>query len=196
MSIDRAFQTFQQLETRNLLLRRMHPVDASALFKVLADKEVTEFYDDDAFADISQASGQIEAWENGFAKKTCIRWGITRKDEGYLVGSCGYYGFHTWYGRASIGYELARDYWRQGIMTEALRAIIDFGFREMELNRLEAVVMPENTASTKMLEKLGFRKEGLLEEYEKWGSKGFVDLCMFALLRRAWEKSLSEMKAS
>ena len=186
MSINRAFQTFPQLETKNLLLRRMYSADASALFKVLADDEVTEFYDDDAFTDISQASDQIEAWENGFKNKGCIRWGITRKDEGYIIGSCGYYGFHTWYRRASIGYELARNYWRQGIMTEALSAIIDYGFGEMELNRLEAVVMPENTASIKMLEKLGFRKEGLLEEYEKWGSKGFVDLCMFAMLRKAW----------
>ena len=74
-------------------------------------------------------------------------------------------------------------------MTEALSAIIDFGFGEIELNRLEAVVMPENTASIKMLEKLGFRKEGLLEEYEKWGSKGFVDLCMFAMLRKVWSAS-------
>lgn len=186
MSINRAFQTFPQLETKNLLLRRMHSADASALFKVLADDEVTEFYDDDAFTDISQASDQIEAWENGFKNKGCIRWGITRKDEGYIIGSCGYYGFHTWYRRASIGYEIARNNWRQGIMTEALSAIIDYGFGEMELNRLEAVVMPENTASIKILEKLGFRKEGLLEEYEKWGSKGFVDLCMFAMLRKAW----------
>ena len=186
MSINRAFQTFPQLETKRLLLRRMHSNDASALFKVLADDEVTEFYDDDAFTDISQASDQIEAWENCFKNKDCIRWGITRKDEGYIIGSCGYYGFHTWYRRASIGYEIARNNWRQGIMTEALSAIIDYGFGEMELNRLEAVVMPENTASIEMLEKLGFRKEGLLEEYEKWGSKGFVDLCMFAMLRKAW----------
>jgi len=74
-------------------------------------------------------------------------------------------------------------------MTEALSAIIDFGFDEMELNRLEAVIMPGNTASIKMLEKLGFRKEGRLEEYEKWGSKGFVDLYMFAMLRKAWGRS-------
>ena len=71
-------------------------------------------------------------------------------------------------------------------MTEALSAILNFGFGEMELNRIEAVVMPENTASIIMLEKLGFRKEGLLEEYEKWGNKGFVDLCMFARLRKDW----------
>lgn len=186
MLTNQAFHTFPQLETKNLLLRRIHPSDASALFKILADDEVTRFYDDDTFTDISQASGQIEAWENGFKNKGCIRWGITRKEAGKIIGSCGYYGFHTWYRRASIGYELARNYWRQGIMTEALSAIIDFGFGEMELNRIEAVVMPENTASIIMLQKLGFRKEGLLEEYEKWGSKGFVDLCMFAMLRKDW----------
>ena len=186
MSINRAFQTFPQLETKNLLLRRMHSADASALFKVLADDEVTEFYDDDAITDISQASDQIEAWENGFKNKGCIRWGITSKEEGYIIGSCGFYGFHTRYKRASIGYELARNYWRHGIMTEALSAVINFGFDEMELNRIEAVVMPENASSIKMLDKLGFRKEGLLEEYEKWGSKGFVDLCIFAMLRKVW----------
>lgn len=186
MSINEAFQTFPQLETKNLLLRRMHSADASALFKVLSDEGVTKFYDDVAFTDISRARGQIKAWEDGFKNKRCIRWGITRKDEGYIIGSCGYYGFHTYYERASIGFELARNNWRQGIMTEALNAIIDYGFGKLELNRLEAVVMPENTASIKMLEKLGFRKEGLLSEYEKWGNKGFVDLLLFAMLRKTW----------
>jgi len=184
MLINQAFQTFPQLETKNLLLRRIHPSDAGALFKILADDEVTRFYDDDAFTDISQARDQIEAWETSFKNKGCIRWGITRKEKGTMIGSCGFYGFHTWYQRASIGYELARYCWRQGIMTEALSAMLNFGFDELELNRIEAVVMPENTASIIMLEKLGFRNEGLLEEYEKWGSKGFVDLCMFALLRQ------------
>ena len=186
MLTNQAFQIFPQLETKNLVLRRIHPSDASALFKILADDEVTRFYDDDTFTEISQASDQIEAWENGFKNKGCIRWGITHKEEGTMIGSCGYYGFHTWYRRASIGYELAHNYWRQGIMTEALSAIIDFGFGEIELNRIEAVVMPENTASIIMLQKLRFRKEGLLEEYEKWGNKGFVDLCMFAMLRKDW----------
>jgi len=183
---NQAFLTFPQLETKNLLLRRIHPSDASALFKILADDEVTRFYDDDAFTDVSKASDQIGAWENGFKNKGCIRWGITRKEEDTLIGSCGLYGFHTWYRRASIGYELARNYWRHGIMTEALSAIINFGFGEMELNRIEAVVMPENTASIIMLEKLRFRNEGLLKEYERWGNKGFVDLCMFAMLRKDW----------
>ena len=76
-------------------------------------------------------------------------------------------------------------------MTESLSAMIGFGFVELELNRIEAVIMPDNTASINLLEKLGFRKEGLLAEYEKWGSKGFVDLYMFAILRRDWGASRS-----
>jgi ribosomal-protein-alanine N-acetyltransferase len=74
-------------------------------------------------------------------------------------------------------------------MTEALTAIIDLGFKEMGLNRVDAVVMPENSASIKLLEKLGFCYEGLLREYENWGSKGFADLCMLSILRRVWDIS-------
>ena len=74
-------------------------------------------------------------------------------------------------------------------MTEALEAIIDLGFREMNLNRIDAVVMPGNSASIKLLEKLGFWNEGLLKEYENWGRKGFADLCMLALLRKSRDKS-------
>lgn len=161
--------------------------DANALFRILADEMMTRFYDDDAFTDISQALDQIEAWDSGYRRRSCIRWGITLKGTGEIIGSCGYYGIHAWHKRAGIRFELARDFWRQGIMTEALRGIIAYGFDELELNRIEAVVMPGNAASISALKKLGFRREGLLEEYERWGSKGLVDLYLFALLRRRWD---------
>ena len=186
MSIDRVFQSFPQLETSNLILRRMKVTDADAIFEILSDDQVTQYYDDASFTDVSQAGDQIQAWENGFVNRRCIRWGIVRKDDDRIIGSCGYYGFHLWHMRASIGYELARPFWRQGIMTEALHAIIDLGFGEMGLNRIEAVVMPENKASIKLLEKLGLNNEGLLKEYENWDHKGFVDLCMFSCLRKTW----------
>jgi len=192
MSIDEIFQSFPQLEARNLVLRRLQGSDSDAIFKILADNEVTRYYDEASFTAISQAGSQIEAWENGFVNKRCIRWGIARKADGGIIGSCGYYGFHPWHKRASIGYELARPFWRQGIMTEALDAILDLGFNRMELNRIEAVVMPENSASIKLLEKLGFHNEGLLKEYENWGSKGFTDLCMLSLLRKSWKEPLKE----
>jgi RimJ/RimL family protein N-acetyltransferase len=189
MTLEGIFQSFPQLETRNLILRRMQATDSAAIFRILADDEVTRYYDEATFTDIAQARDQIEAWENGYKNKRCIRWGIAQKDDPTLIGSCGYYGFHTWHMRAAIGYELARSSWRKGIMTEALSAMLELGFQEMGLNRIEAVVMPENRASVKLLEKLGFHNEGLLVEYENWGSKGFADLFMLALISKSWKKS-------
>ena len=183
MSIDSIFQSFPQLETKRLILRRLQGTDSDALYSILGDEEVTRYYDDATFIQVSQANEQIEAWENGFLHRRCIRWGIKIKENGALTGTCGYYGIHPWHMRASIGYELGRPYWRQGLMTEALHAIIDLGFRDMNLNRVDALVMPDNIASIRLLEKIGFKNEGLLRGYENWGSKGFTDLYILSLLR-------------
>ncbi len=183
MSIDSMFQSFPQLASPRLILRPLHAADANALFSILGDDEVTRYYDDATFTHIAQANEQIAAWENGFRNRRCIRWGITRKDDGTLIGTCGYYGIHPWHMRGSIGYELGRPFWRQGLMTEALNAIIDLGFKDMNLNRIDALVMPENIASIRLLEKIGFINEGLLRAYENWGDKGFTDLYILSLLR-------------
>jgi ribosomal-protein-alanine N-acetyltransferase len=103
----------------------------------LADEEVTRFYDDEAFIKVSKAREQIEAWACGYEASQSIRWGIARREDDVIVGTCGYYGFHGWHRRGSLGFELARSHWRQGIMTEALDAIIGFGFREIRLNRIK-----------------------------------------------------------
>ena len=177
------FDTFPILETKRLILRALQPADSVSLFSVLGDHEVTRYYDDDVFMSISQAEEQIEAWSAGFRSRRCIRWGITLRERDEIIGTCGYYGFHRLHNRAGIGYELARPFWRNGIMTEALREIIRFGFDKVGLNRIQATVMMANEGSVKLLEGLGFHQEGVLRQYEKWGSKGYVDLLMFSLLR-------------
>ena len=72
-------------------------------------------------------------------------------------------------------------------MPEAMHPILEYGFEALDINRIQALVILENEASIGMLEKLGFRNEGLLKDYERWGSKGFVDLCMYAVLRIIWK---------
>jgi ribosomal-protein-alanine N-acetyltransferase len=186
MDLDVVFLTFPQLGTERLLLRELRPDDAESLFAVLGDEQVTKFYDDEVLRNIAQAKEQIEAWAAGFRARRCIRWGIAPRKSGQIVGTCGYYGFHSWHKRAGIGYELARSFWKQGIMTEALGEIIQFGFEKIGLNRIEAVVMPDNEGSIRLLGGLGFRQEGVLREYENWGDKGCIDLTMFSLLRREY----------
>ena len=187
MSIETVFAAFPELDTERLRLRVLRQADAASLFAVLSDRQVTEFYDDEPFTEVAQAREQIVSWNEGFGARRCIRWGIVLREDGVVIGSCGYYSLHGWHGRASIGYELARSFWRQGIMTEALRAITQFGFDEIGLNRIQATVMQGNQASIKLLEKLGFGREGVLRAYENWEDKGYVDLAMFSLLKAEYE---------
>lgn len=186
MNFDVVFDTFPHLETKRLILRELQPGDAESLFTILGDEDVTEFYDDDVFSSVSQAREQIHSWDAGFKARRCVRWGIALRGKGEIIGTCGYYGFHSLHNRAGIGYELARSFWKQGIMTEALDAIIRFGFKDIGLNRIQAVVMMENEGSVRLLEGLGFHPEGVLREYERWGHKGYVDLMMYSLLRREY----------
>jgi ribosomal-protein-alanine N-acetyltransferase len=204
MNWDVVFDTFPHLETERLALRELRSDDAESLFAVLGDEEVTEFYDDEVFRDVSEASEQIEAWAAGFRTRRGVRWGIAQRENGEIIGTCGYYGFHRRHKRAGIGYELARSFWQQRIMTEALGAIIEFGFKRIGLNRIEAVVMVENEGSVKLLEGLGFHQEGVLREYENWGGKGtfghypshVADLCTYIerletpLSQRGWAGGL------
>lgn len=182
--LEEAFVAFPALETGRLLLRETARTDAEDLFRVLSDPEVTRHYDDDPFVEVSQARGQIEAWRAGYRRGAILRWALEEKASGRLIGTCGFYGFHGLHLRASLGYELGREHWRRGLMSEALARILDYAFATLEINRAQAFVMPGNAASIALLGKLGFAREGLLREYETWGSKGFVDLACFGLLAR------------
>ncbi|BAU29002.1 acetyltransferase (GNAT) family protein [Aneurinibacillus soli] len=106
------------------------------------------------------------------------------KETSELVGSCGYNNWIKEEGhRGEIGYDLGKEYWGQGIAAEVLEAMLDYGFTEMKLNRVEALVEPENIASIKMLKRIGFQKEGLLRDYQFVKGK-FIDLEMHSLLKR------------
>jgi len=191
MSTDAIFKEFPQIETNNLVLREMELSDAEAIFKIYADNDVTKYIDLETATDLAQAKFLVNRRVELFRSGQRIRWGIARKDDNIIIGSCGFTQWDKNFHRAVIGYELAKKHWRKGIMTEALEAVIYFGFQRMELNRIEALVMLENIASMTLLEKLGFQEEGILREYGYWKGK-FHDLKMFSLLKR--DKLQSKVK--
>ncbi len=88
--------------------------------------------------------------------------------------------------KAAIGYELSPEYWYQGFMTEVIEKIVEYGFHHLELNRIEAFVEPKNVGSRRVLEKTGFREEGVLKEHYYWRNS-FVDNVVFALLKNDYK---------
>ena len=179
MSNDFSLSSFPQLETERLLLRETTLQDAEAIFAVFSDSSVTQFHNLDTFTSIEEAIALIVRRAKRFERGIGIRWGIARKQDNVMIGSCGF----TWNPQeqsAEIGYELASTFWKQGIMTEAVYTILQFGFEKMGLRFVVAQVMLDNIASKKLLEKLGFQSQGVLKQYGFFKGQ-FHDLEQFVL---------------
>lgn len=179
-------EAFPQLETKRLMLREMQPDDAEALFRVLSDEEVMRYYDRVPFARIEESYQAVERHRQRFVQDEAIRWGITLKGENVVIGNCGFFWDISNY-VARLAYVLARAYWQQGIMTEALRALLQFSFDTKNMHRIEAEVAVDNIASTRTLQKLGFQEEGILRE-RLYVNERFYDEKIFSLLKNDYKQ--------
>lgn len=177
---------FPVLETKRLVLREITIADAGNLFTFFSDPRVMRFYDCEALASLEEAIGLIQRFADWFDRQNGFRWGIALKAEpAMLIGTCGLFAWHKPYRIATLGYELTQMYWKRGIMSEAVRALVAYGFRELNLNKIRALVVPDNLASTKLLERLSFRKEGIMRQAQFVNGK-YDDLIAYALLREEW----------
>ncbi len=170
------------LETDRLILRPITSADAPALLALFGDDEVTQFYDLDTFTTIEHAETLVKQHATIQAAGRGLRWGIEEKGRPQLIGTAGFNEWAKGARRGGLGYDLARAHWGRGLVPEALRAILAYGFGEMNLNRIEAFVMRGNDRSMQLLRSLGFREEGILRERGAWKG-GFHDLTLFALLK-------------
>jgi [ribosomal protein S5]-alanine N-acetyltransferase len=181
MNQDSSSTSFPNLETERFWLRQATQKDAEAILAVFSDPNVTRFHNLDTFTHLDEAIGVIERRTSGFETRRGIRWEIARKPDNYPIGSCGL----TWdreANAAEVGYELASQFWRKGIMSEALRAILNYGFEIRGVKFVIARIMLENVASRRLLEKLGFQSQGVLKEHGFWKGRHH-DLERFVLTR-------------
>ncbi|MFE8697374.1 GNAT family N-acetyltransferase [Cytobacillus sp. FJAT-53684] len=174
---------FPIIETDRLILRQVTKDDANSLLKYLSDKDVMKYVGLEPFKSIDDALDEISWYESIVEKRTGIRWGITLKDQGEVIGSCGFLNLVSQHYRTEIGVELSREHWGKGIASEAFEAVIRYGFEQMNLQRIEALIEPPNIPSQKLAERQGFIREGLLRSYEYTCGK-FDDLYMYSLLKQ------------
>ena len=186
VDLDTIFNTFPILETERLRLRMIQPGDVTAVYEIFGDEAVTRYYGLETYTSIEQAAERITLYRQNFNKRVSVRWGITFKDDEWLLGTIGIMNWKPRFFNAALGYDLQKRFWRQGIMFEALTAVLDYAFSKMQMNRLEAFVMPKNEPSSELLKKLGFQNEGLMREYGYWRGE-FHDLVLYSLLRGDWK---------
>lgn len=177
------FSEFPVLQSERLCLRQLVEEDAEAVMAIRGDYEVTRYNIGAAYADIAQAQGLIDNIGRMFENENSLYWGITLQPVDAVIGMIGYNYWNRVDHRGSVGFDLARAYWGRGIMPEALRTVLRFGFERLGLNRVEADASVYNFQSQRALQKVGFRQEGhLREQYHE--ADGYHDLLLFALLKR------------
>ena len=180
-----ALNSFPALETERLWLKELRTSDIFDFFDIFSRENVMELYGMFPINELDDAQWFIERFNDSLKNKRAIRWGIYDKKHNRLIGTCGFHSFNELASRAEMGYELHEDYWRKGIMNEALNAIIKWGFNIFELNRIEALIYPSNLASEMLILKCGFTKEGLLRQYAFF-REVYQDLNIFSLLKQEW----------
>jgi RimJ/RimL family protein N-acetyltransferase len=182
------------LDTGNLRLRPSNQNDVQGMFAMLSDPESMKYWCDKPIENLDAAVEVLNKDLESDAQGQSMCWAVTFPGEDRMIGKCILFRFDQANHRAEIGYILNREYWRQGLMQQALEAVIDFAFDTLKLHRIEADVDTENTGSIAILEKLGFKREGLFRErwfvYDEW-----QDSLMLGLLKQDWqarEKSAAE----
>jgi ribosomal-protein-alanine N-acetyltransferase len=189
MSIDTAFTHFPTLTTNRLLLRQIRATDGKALFATFSDEEAMKFYGHEPHRSINDSQEWIKRIQTGYDRRESIHWSITLHGKDHLIGSCSFHRFDSGFHWAETGYELNRAFWRQGIMFEAMSAILTYGFTELGLHRVEAVIDIANEPSKSLLLKLGFSYEGNLRQRYFFQGR-FEDEYYFGLLKDEWHGSV------
>ena len=173
----------RELHTRDLQLRPMSMQDTEGMFAMLSDPESMKYWCDKPLSSIDEAIKVLKKDMESDARGDSLCWAITMDGEEHMIGKCILFQFHLENQRAEIGYILNHNFWRRGLMKQALQAVIDFAFTSLELHRIEADVDVDNAPSLGLLESLGFEREGLFKErwrvYDEW-----QDSVMLALLNR------------
>lgn len=174
-----------ELFTPRLQLRWMREGDADAHFAVHADPEVARYLSRPAWTELSQAAESIEQTLADYAGGEGLRLGVVLRDTGQLIGNASLFHFVDDSRRCEVGYVMARAHWGRGFASEMLEALLGYGFDTLGLNRVEADIDPANAASGRVLEKLGFKREGYMPE--RWIVNGEpADTVFYGLLLRDW----------
>lgn len=171
------------LETERLLLREITQEDAEGIFACFSNDQVTRYYGQDTLESMEQAEGFVDFFAKNYLEKKGIRWGIELRGTKGIIGTIGFNGWSVKHKRAEIGYEIHPAHWRNGYTSEAVSKVIEYGFEELDLTRIGAVVFIENEASDQLLRKAGFQKEGILRDYMYQDGQAH-DAYVYSLLKK------------
>jgi len=184
-------QHTQDIRTNRLLLRRFKPEDAQSMFQNWAsDPSVTLFMSWEPHRDVEETKEVLQRWIADYEKEDYYHWAIVYPENGEVIGAIEVNEQSRRHERCEIGYVLSKDYWGNGLMTEAVCAVRDYLFIEVGYNRIQGIYDTRNPASGRVLVKAGMQYEGTLKQYKKLSDESFADLCLYSITQAEYNERI------
>ncbi|MFC7785590.1 GNAT family N-acetyltransferase [Rossellomorea sp. GCM10028870] len=178
-------EKYPVFETEKLTLRQLTMKDVDFLYELYTSEDVLRYFGMSPIESKEVAVSMVENYEKHLETGGPMRWAIVENTSDKMIGTCGFHAISKAYKRCEIGYDLSPGHWGKGIMGEALSPLLTYLFTDKGMNRIGAVIVPYNKASARVIEKLGFKQEGLLREYILQDDHKY-DAYMYSLLKKEW----------
>lgn len=176
------FEKFHELETERLFLKEISKEDAYIIFEGNNNLKRLQYISRDPFTKIEEAEKKVNDYKIWFEEKTCVMYKFCLKENNKPVGYGGIFNISHIANKGELGYIILEEHWGHGYASEAVDVIIKFCFEELELNKIYAIIDPDNIGSKKVAEKYGFEVEGLFKQHEFAQGKYF-DLLYYAFFK-------------
>ena len=183
MSFDILFAEFPLVRGAGVTLRRIEPADLDAIYAIYRNETLFRYRPGRARKNRNTVANMISHFVRDYGKRKIVYLGICPAESGEVVGIAEIFDCDARVNMVTIGYTLNEDYWGQGLATQAVAALVDYLFGTVQVNRIQAFVMPDNVRSSRVLLRNGFVKEGTIRQGTFWPQRGVVDLELYRLLR-------------
>ena len=186
-TVKRVFSDIPTLESERLVLRRMNVSDCFDMYEYSRIKSVSEFLSWYPHPDVEYTKAYLQSLKGYYAAGLFYDWAVVLKSEDKMIGTCGFTNIYPQHDSAEIGYVINPAYRGKGIAVEAAMRVIDFGFSELGLNRIEAKYIVGNDASRRVMEKLGMSFEGVMRSSMLVKDR-YRDIGVFSILKNEFKK--------
>lgn len=184
------FSGTPKIETDRLILRRLELTDAQSVFDHwLSDERVTDNLIKGAHKTISETIERVAGILSEYSSKEFCYWGIELKASGELIGAIDFYNFDSATENCEVGFSLGYKWWNQGYGTEALRAVVEFGFCYMNIHKISAAHNIDNVASGKIMSKVGMEQEGMIRHMIRNAKNQYKDCAVYGILQEDYRKN-------
>lgn len=187
MHVEDIYAALPTIETEHLCLRKLEEADLADLFAYASDPEVAKYVTWPVHKSVNDSKQYLKFILKQYDLGQIAPWGITLKHSNTLIGTIDFVSWNTAHHSAEIGYALARQYWGRGIVTEAAKALVDFGFKQMALQRIQARCYVENIGSARVMKKIGMQFEGIARSALYVGDQ-FHDVRIYAIIKEDGQK--------